>query len=85
MLRRSGQIVTRGELRGRYRGHHTPRRFCMAMGVSVDAVKDVGDIDCVVGNAVGRVRAADRERAWTVAEVILTELDGQHFDEGGEA
>ena len=77
--------LTRDELRSRHLGHHALRRFCAEMGVPVDAVKGVGDIGCIVGRAIGRVRAADRERAWQVAEAILTELDAQHFDEGGEA
>ena len=80
-----GRSLTRDDLRGLYLGFHSIRRFAKEMNVGLDTLKDVGDIGCVVGHAIGRVRAADRERAWKVAEVILTDLDAQHFDEGGAA
>ena len=77
--------MTRDELRGRYLGHHGIRRFAREMGVSIDVVKDVGDVGCVVAHAVGRVRPGDRDRAWAVAEAVLKEFDGRVDDEGGEA
>jgi hypothetical protein len=77
--------ANRDELRDRYLGYHAIRRFAKEMRVSIDTVKDVGDIGCTVGQAVGRVRAADRERAWRVAEKILADLDERGVDEGGEA
>jgi hypothetical protein len=77
--------ISRDELRGRSLGFHAIRRFAKEMNVGLDTLKDVCDIGCIVGHAIGRVPVADRERAWKVAEAILTELDAQHFDEGGEA
>ena len=77
--------ISRDELRGRYLGFHAIRRFAKEMKLGIDTLKDVCDIGCIVGHAIGRVPAADRERAWKVVEAILTELDAQHFDEGGEA
>jgi hypothetical protein len=54
------------------------------MGVPVGALKDVGDIGCLVGHAVVRVPEADRERSWKVAEEVLAEFDARHDDDGGE-
>jgi len=75
--------MTRDELRRRYLGHHALQRFCAEMHVSVDELREVGDVGFRVSRAVNRVRAADRERAWAVAEAILRELDAHH-DDGGE-
>jgi len=62
--------VTRDELRSRYLGHHALRRFAREVHVSIEALRDAGDIGGVVEHAVSRVRAADRDRAWGVAEEI---------------
>jgi len=73
--------MTRDELRSRYLGHHALRRFAREMGVSIDLLRDEGDIGCRVGHAVSRVTAADRDRAWEVAEEILQEFDARDDDE----
>ncbi len=74
--------ITRDELRSRYLGHRAIRRFAAAMGVPVGALKDVGDVGCIVGHTVVRVREADQDRAWRVAGREAGSEDGEHHDAG---